>query len=40
MMTLGAEVFDQLRSRLAARVGEAQLDALEAVLRELPAPAG
>jgi DNA-binding MarR family transcriptional regulator len=40
MMTLGAEAFDELRSRLAARVGEAQLDALEAVLRELSAPAG
>jgi DNA-binding MarR family transcriptional regulator len=39
MMTLGAEVFDELRSRLAARVGEAQLDTLEAVLRELSAPA-
>jgi DNA-binding MarR family transcriptional regulator len=38
MMTLGAEVFDDLRNRLAARVGEAQLDALEDVLKELTAP--
>jgi DNA-binding MarR family transcriptional regulator len=38
MMTLGAEMFDDLRSRLAARVGEAQLDALEDVLKELTAP--
>jgi DNA-binding MarR family transcriptional regulator len=38
MMTLGAEVFDDLRNRLAARVGEAQLAALEDVLKELTAP--
>jgi len=38
MMTLGAAAFDHLRSRLAGRVGDAQLNALEAVLKELTAP--
>ena len=37
MMTLGAAAFDNLRSRLAARVGDGQLNALESVLKELTA---
>ncbi|MEK8226251.1 helix-turn-helix domain-containing protein [Oerskovia sp. M15] len=39
MMTIGAEEFDRLRTRLAERVGADGLESLETVLRTLTSPA-
>jgi DNA-binding MarR family transcriptional regulator len=39
MMTLGAKMFDDLRTRMAARIGDARFNALEDVLKELTARA-
>jgi DNA-binding MarR family transcriptional regulator len=37
MMTIGAAAFDEFRRRLSARVGSAELETVEAVLRALTA---
>jgi len=38
MMTLGASLFDEVRDRWAARIGPAELDALQARLAQLAQP--
>jgi DNA-binding MarR family transcriptional regulator len=40
MMTIGEALFDEVRGRWAARIGAAQLDALQAQLAQLTKPSG